>query len=44
MVLDSDGKYKNDVVPVEETDANTLTITLTQASHIRVSVMSMTNI
>jgi len=44
MVLDDQGVYANDVVPVEETNANTLTIYLTESRHIRVSVMSMTNI
>ena len=44
MVLDDDGLYVNDVVPVEETDANTLTLYLTESRHVRCSVMAMTDI
>jgi len=44
MVLGDDGLYANDLVPVEETDANTLTCYLTEARHVRVSVMSMSDI
>ena len=44
MVLGDDGLYANDLVPVEETDANTLTCYLTESRHVRVSVMSMSDI
>jgi hypothetical protein len=44
MVLGDDGLYANDVVPIEETDSNTLTVYLTESRHVRVSVMAMTDI
>ncbi len=44
MVLGDDNLYANDVVPIEETDANTLTVYLTESRHVRVSVMAMTDI
>jgi hypothetical protein len=44
MVLRADGKYRNDIVSVEAYDANTLKIYLTEASHVRVSAVSMTSL
>jgi hypothetical protein len=44
MVLGDDGLYANDLVPVEQTTSNKVTCYLTESSHVRVSVMSMSDI
>ena len=36
-----DGKYRNDIVAVEETDNNTLTIGLTESRKVKVAVLSL---
>jgi flagellar hook-basal body complex protein FliE len=41
MVKNSDGIYCNDIVPVSETDSNTLSITLSEARDIKVIVQSL---
>jgi predicted transcriptional regulator len=35
-----DGKYRNDIVAVEETSLNVLTVSLTESRKVKVAVMS----
>ena len=44
LVKRSDNLYHNDIVSVEHTSGNVMTVYLTEASHIRVSAVSMTNL
>lgn len=44
LVQRPDGKYRNDVVSVEEVDANTLKVYLASAQHIKIAVTSMTGL
>lgn len=44
LVERADGKYRNDIVSVEETTANTLTIYLSAAAKVKVAVQSMTSL
>jgi hypothetical protein len=44
LVEGSDGKYRNDVVPVEETNANTLTISLAESRRIKVTVQDVSDL
>ena len=39
-----DGKYRNDIVAVEETNNNTLTIGLTESRKVKVAVVSLASI
>jgi hypothetical protein len=41
MVLRPDGRYRNDVVSVEEVDFNTLKVYASSAIHVKASVVSM---
>ena len=41
LVQRPDGKYRNDVVSVEEVDNNTLKVYLSAAAHIKAAVESM---
>ena len=40
-VQGDDGKFRNDIVAVEETDLNTITIGMTEARNVKVAVMSV---
>jgi len=40
----SDGIYRNDIVAVEETDNNTVSISLTEAANVKVAVQSLTDL
>ena len=41
LVERADGTYRNDIVSIEETDTNTLTVYLTEARKIKIAVQSM---
>jgi predicted nucleic acid-binding Zn-ribbon protein len=43
-VRGDDGFYRNDIVAFEETDANTITVYMTEARRIKVSVQNMSNL
>ena len=44
MVERADGSYRNDIVSVEETNSNTLTVYLTEAAKIKIAVHTMVGI
>lgn len=44
MVEGGDGVYRNDICPVEEIDANSLRVTLSEARKVKVSVMDMSQL
>jgi hypothetical protein len=38
------GKYRNDIVSVEETDRNTLTVHLSESAKVKIAVVTMANL